>query len=387
MTPRLPLFLLASLLFAPALRAEIIERVVAKVNSEILTLSEFEARQVAAVQAARVGPEGVERFLRENNQRILQEAIDDLLLQQRAKELGLRVRPDYLDEIIAGIKKDNGITSDEAFQDQLRREGMSLDELKRSIERSVVRRQVVTRELESKTAISESEALAEFQAHKAEYAQPATVHLQEILVEGEDAQARAAALRERLRAGEDFAALAREASAGATARDGGDLGKVARGDLAADIEQVAFALPVGGVSEPIRSANGYRILKVVDKTEAQPASFELARPTIVQRLTQERTAEQYKAYIEGLRKSAGTIDVRVREVPLQVTVPTVPSLAAPAAAPGAEGAQPAEGTPGPAAADEEIVTTPQAKPERVVPPAPPAAAPTPEPTPTPPPGA
>lgn len=382
MTPRLLPFLLASLLVSTPLRADIIERVVAKVNSEILTLSEFEARQVAAVQAARIGPESVERFLRENNQRILQEAVDDLLLQQRAKELGLRVRPEYLDEIIAGIKKDNGITSEESFQEQLRREGMSLDELKRNIERSVVRRQVVARELESKAAISEAEALAEFQAHKAEYAQPASVHLQEILVEGDDAQARAAALRERVRAGEDFAALARERSAGPTAQDGGDLGKVARGDLAADIDQVVFALPAGGVSEPLRTANGYRILKVIDKTEAQPPSFETARSAIVQRLTQERAAEQYKTYIEGLRKAAGTVDIRVREVPLQVTVPTGPSLAAPA--PAATGATPAAGKAAPAGADEEIVTTPQAKPERVAPAPPPNA---PEPKPTPPPGA
>jgi peptidyl-prolyl cis-trans isomerase SurA len=375
MTPRSLPFLLASLSFAAPLHADVIERVVAKVNSEILTLSEFEARQVAAVQAARVGPESVERFLRENNQRILQEAIDDLLLQQRAKELGLRVRPEYLDEIIEGIKKDNGITSEEAFQEQLRREGLSLDELRRSIERSVVRRQVVSRELETRVAISESEALAEFQAHKAEYGQPASVRLQEILVEGDDALARATALLARLRAGEDFAALARDGSAGPTARDGGELGKVARGDLAADIDEVVFALPAGGVSEPLRTANGYRILKVAEKTEAQAPSFETARPRIVQRLTQERAAEQYKSYIEGLRKSAGAIEIRVREVPLQVTVPTGPSLAAPAAA------EP----PAPSGAEGEIVTTPQARPERVAPPPLPST-PTPEPTP-PPPGA
>src|SRR5262245_56455166 len=128
-------------------RAEIIERVVAKVNGDIVTLSEFEARQLAAVQAARVPAEEVESFLRQNNQRILQEAIDDLLIVQRAADLGIRLRPEYTQDVIAGIMKENNIPDEAELKRQLRREGMSLDDLKRNIERSVLRRQVLSREL------------------------------------------------------------------------------------------------------------------------------------------------------------------------------------------------------------------------------------------------
>ena len=114
-----------TLVLSASSRAEIIERVVAKVNGDIVTQSEFEARQVAAVQAARIAPDQVEPYLRENNARILQEAVDDLLLVQRAAELGIRLRPDYLNEVIEGIKKENNIASDEELRRQLRREGMS----------------------------------------------------------------------------------------------------------------------------------------------------------------------------------------------------------------------------------------------------------------------
>src|SRR5216117_4017434 len=90
---------LSLLALAGAATAEIVERVVAKVNGDIVTLSEFQARQVAAVQAAGITTEDrVERFLRDNNARILQEAVDDLLLVQKANEEGMRLRPDYVKE-------------------------------------------------------------------------------------------------------------------------------------------------------------------------------------------------------------------------------------------------------------------------------------------------
>ncbi len=367
---RRTLALAVAALLAPPVAAEIIERVVAKVGGEILTLSEFEARQIASVQAERVGPESVERFLRDNNQRILQEAIDDLLLLQRANELGLRVRSDYVDETIEELKKENGLTTEEAFLAQLRREGMTIDELKRSIARSVVRRQVLSRELDTRGSVTEAEVLAEFQAHKDEYAQPATVRLAEIVLEGDDARERAAALLARARAGEDFAALAKQHSRAATAADGGDLGSVARKDLASELATLAFSLPPGGITDPLPSGSAWRLLKVVERTEEKPPALETARPVIQQRLGQERMARQYQTYIEGLRQAAGTIDVRVREVPLQVELPQGPTLGAPASA------RRPETAPG---ADDEIVTTPQAKPERVAPDAPPAATPPPPP--------
>ena len=108
---------LFALLLLPSLapsgaRAEIIERVVAKVNGQIITLSEFQSRQIAAAQAARVGPEGIGPFLRQNNARILQEAIDEILILQKAEDSGIKAPSQWIDESIEGIRKDNNITTD-----------------------------------------------------------------------------------------------------------------------------------------------------------------------------------------------------------------------------------------------------------------------------------
>jgi peptidyl-prolyl cis-trans isomerase SurA len=347
---------LSVLLLSGPAPAEVLERVVAKVNGDIVTLSEFQARQVAAVQAAGLSTEDrIERFLRENNARILQEAVDDLLLVQKAQEQGMRLRPEYVKEIIDGIKQENHITSDDELQQQLRREGMSLDELKRNIERSVMRRQLLSRELEAKIVVSDDEVRADYEAHRSEYDRPGSLHLQEIVVKTQSgSQTLATDLVRRARAGEDFAELARAYSAAPTRAAGGDLGRLNHGDLTPDIEKVAFALPVGGVSDPLPTPEGFRILKVVEKTEATQVPFDEVKAEIRKRVSAERTTREYEAYLEGLRKEA-IIDIRVREVPLQATVPTAPGLEIPGAA--APTASP----------DEEISTTPQTRPEHVVP--------------------
>jgi len=186
---RLSAFLLlgvGALVLSASSRAEIIERLVAKVNGDIVTQSEFEARQLAAVQSARIPSDQVESYLRQNNARILQEAIDDLLIVQRAADLGIHLRPEYVNDIIEGIKKDNNIADEAELRRQLRREGMSLDDLKRNIERSVLRRQVLSRELEPKTTVTDAEARAEYEKNKAEFGKAASVHLQEIVVADAD---------------------------------------------------------------------------------------------------------------------------------------------------------------------------------------------------------
>src|SRR5262245_10982321 len=129
MKPRKPLLVLLSALALPV-PAEIVERVIAKVNGDIVTLTDFTARQVAEAQAARVTPDRVEAFLRENNARILQAAIDDVLILQKAADLGMKMRPEYIKDVIDNIKKENNVESDEAFAAQLQREGLTLDELK-----------------------------------------------------------------------------------------------------------------------------------------------------------------------------------------------------------------------------------------------------------------
>jgi len=357
-------------------RAEIIERVVAKVNGDIITQSEFEARQLAAVQSARIPSEQVEAYLRQNNARILQEAVDDLLITQRAADLGIKLRPEYVLDVIDGIKKENNIPDDAELKRQLRREGMSLDDLKRNIERSVLRRQVLSRELEQKATVTEAEARAEYEQHKSEYGKSASVHLQEIVV-ADGAQAQDVVRR--ARGGEDFSSLARALSTAGSRANGGDLGQVNPGDMNPELAKVVGALAVGGVSDPITLENGFRIVRLVAKEDATVTPYEDLKEEITKRLTQQRMASVYDEYVVGLRKaSEKTTQTTVSEVSL--TVPNVPTstLSGPGLgpAPGAPEAAPTPAAPNvpavPGIDASEISTTPRRVPSasRLRPPSP-----------------
>jgi len=377
---------------APA-GAEIIERIIAKVNGDIITLSEFQERQIAAAQAARIPPEQIGAFLRQNNARVLQDAIDEVLLVQRAVDGGLGLRPEFIDEIVESVKKDNGIESEEQFQAALAREGMTLDDLRRNIEKSWTKRMIIQREVRPRISVSEDELEEEYEKRKAtEFTKPATVTLQAIVIPADAGGITLARdIIARARAGADFASLARTHSAGPTADSGGDLGEIAEGNLSPDLEEVAFSLPVGAVSDPIPSEEGFRILRVVAKTTGSVVPYATAKGRVREELMAARFETEYDVYMAEVREEA-VIELRVREVPLTLSGPvpedmlldrvdpfSLDPVESGPALPGAPGASPATGslTAAPVsttanpfaapAADDEFVTTPQAAPERVVP--------------------
>ena len=361
---------LGSIFFVGAIGAsvlahgDVIERVMARVNGQIVTLSEFEARQMAAVQAARV-PEGeIESFLRQNNAKLLEEAMEELLLVDRAAALGLKLRPEYLDQVIDDIKKEQNIASEEEFLAQLKREGLTKDALRRNIERSVIVRQVRSRDVDPKAQVTEADIRAEYEARKStDFTRKATVHLLEIVVKGDGASEKAASLVARLKKGEDFETLAREASVSGSKAVGGDLGRVEPADLNPALSAAIADLRPGEVSAPIVVDGSYWILKVRERLADEVTAFDQVKERIQEEMSKTRFEKVYADYIAELKKNA-VYTVFVREAPTQIgrakPRPTLPA----------------------STGDDEFTTTGSAAPERVVVPNTPLR-PTPTPTPTP----
>lgn len=359
---------LGSLFFAGALSAsvlvhgDVIERVVARVNSQIVTLSEFEARQMAAVQAARISEAEIEPFLRQNNARLLDEAIEELLLVDRAAALGFKLRPEYLDQVIEDIKKEQNIATEEEFLAQLKREGLTKEALRRNIERSVVVRQVRAREVDPKAQVSEADVRAEYERRKAsDFTRKATVHLLEIVLKGDDAAQTASAVVARLKNGEDFEALAREKSVSASRAAGGDLGRVEPADLNPALAAAIANLRPGEVSAPVAIEGAYRVLMVRERLADEVTAFEQVKERIQEDLSRTRFEKVYGDYIADLKKNA-VYNVFVREAPTQL---------------GRRKAKPPAEAP---TVDEEITTSGSSAPERITVPSGPQK---PMPTPTP----
>src|SRR5689334_6367184 len=124
----LSLALCLSLAAAGGAHAVILERIIAKVNGDIITLSDLENRQLAAVQASGVSGDQVPAFLREHGERILEDTIDEMLVYQKGEQMGIadRVSSEYMDKVIQDIQKENKIEDPAVFRAQLVREGLTL---------------------------------------------------------------------------------------------------------------------------------------------------------------------------------------------------------------------------------------------------------------------
>src|SRR3954466_2034081 len=179
-------------LTAGTARAQIIERVLVKVNGDIFTQTELEERQTAAIRA-RLGvdlkPDAVKddaelkKALDDVTPQLLVDAIDELLLLQMGKEKGYHLSDEQFKGWLDNLRKEQNLTDDQKFQKALQQEGMTLDDLRKNVEKQFLVSQVQRDEVGSKLTITEEEARQYYLMHKNEFVEPATVTLREILIE------------------------------------------------------------------------------------------------------------------------------------------------------------------------------------------------------------
>lgn len=344
-----------SLAAATDVAADVIERVIVRVNGEIVTLSDLQSRQIAAIRGAQVPFERVDEYLRQNSQKILQDAIDDLLIAQRSAELDGGIDEETLAKVVEEIKKDHKIENDDEFARALEQEGMTREELRRNIARSMLMQRFFVRNVEPQIKVAEADARAYYESRKAsEYTQPALVELREILIPEKTGETAAREIAERARAGEDFAELARVHSSSPTGASGGDLGRVPQRSLHPDLARAIATLEPGQVSDPVATRAGFQILKLAGREEQRIVPFSEVEQDIVRNLKSKRSEEVFAKIIANLREDA-IIEDMVREVPLEVMPQEALSSGAPSLRDAATAAE---------QGDEEFSVTPMDKPIR-----------------------
>jgi parvulin-like peptidyl-prolyl isomerase len=312
-------------------RAEVIEQVLVNVNGDILTKTDFEQRQIAILRTrpelSNVAPDSaaLKSAIVEVTPQLILEAVDELLLIQRGRELGLALGDEQFNSIVQNIKQSNNIESDEQFQAALKQEGMTMADLRRSLERQMLASEAQRRDVVDKISVTEAEARAYYEAHQQEFTTPSEMTLREILVEvpitekginvaaDDEAKAEAEALRVRLLAGEPFARLAAEVSDAPSKANGGLIGPIKRDDLAPSLLGQIEALKVGELTGVLRTPRGYQILKLESRSETKIRTFDEAREEISNKIgTEKMTGERLK-YLERLRTQA-TITWRNEEL-------------------------------------------------------------------------
>lgn len=319
--------LVAGICAVAPVRAEILERVIVKVNGEIFTKTELERRQVAALreqQGQQVNDAELKKRVETITPQLLVDAIDEMLLLQRGRELGYRLSDDQFNEVLTKLKTDNKIETEEQFQAALKQEGMTLPDLRRTIERNMVIQRVEQAEVFGRINVSDDEAKKYYEAHRAEFTSVPAVTVREILIKvagdgkninvGQDDEARqkAESIRERALKGESFEKLT-ELSDAPSKANGGLIGPINRSDLDPNFAKILAGMKVGDVSPVIRTATGYDIVKLESATETRLVPFEEARQQIANKVFGGKQQVEFENYIKKLRASA-IIDWKVPEL-------------------------------------------------------------------------
>jgi parvulin-like peptidyl-prolyl isomerase len=315
---------LVVLLASVAIRAEVIEQVLVKINGEIFTKTDLETRQVAALRqlGQQVDPKSnpsdaqLRKMLDDVTPQLLVNVIDEILLVQRGHELGYTMSNERFQSIVDSIKKDNKIESEEDFQAALKQENMTLSDLRKNLEKQMIVSQVQQNEVLSRIAVSDDDARRYYDAHKSEFTSPQTITLREIFVSvpsdgvtvsvgrDEEARAKAEAIRKRALDGESFEKLAADLSDAPSKANAGLIGPLNLNDLSQDIKNLVAPMKAGDITQVLRAAKGYQILKLESVSTAELMPFDKARDQISERVFTGKRAEEFQKYLEKLRAQA-----------------------------------------------------------------------------------
>ena len=249
-----------------------VEEIVARINDQIITRSDYERAQTERDQELRRRGASMQE-ISASHKDLLRDLIDQQLWLAKGKELGITGETELVNRL-NDIRKQYNMATMEDLEKAAKDQGVSFEDFKANIRNQIVTQEVMRDQVGRKIAPTPGEIQRYFEAHKQEYAQPESVKLGEILISTgpnpddqqklAEAKAKADDIMNRLRAGGDFSQLARSFSDGTTAAQGGDLGQYKRGQLDKVFEEKTFALKKGEYTEPIRTRQGYVILKVND---------------------------------------------------------------------------------------------------------------------------
>jgi peptidyl-prolyl cis-trans isomerase SurA len=253
----------------------VVEDVIARVNDQIITRTEYERAREQMMEQARqenVSQADAEAKLHD----LLRDMIDQQLLLSKGKELGINGDAETLRRLDE-IRKQNHLDSMEALQKAAEQQGISFEDFKQQIRNQVVSNQVVQDEVGRHLNLTRAQEEAYYAQHGKDFEMPEQVHLSEILIPTPDnatdvqvaaAQQKADEVEAKLKGGANFADTAKASSGGPTAPAGGDLGDFKRGTLGDVLEKATFSLPVGQFTEPIRTRQGFVILRVDSHQQA-----------------------------------------------------------------------------------------------------------------------
>ncbi len=296
-------------LLVVSVEAVVLDRIVAEVNDEVITLSELKSLEVSM---RRNDPGSLSERGGLDPDQLLDQLVDKKIKLQRAKELGIRVSDEAVAKAIDDICAQAGITRD-VLQEKLTAEGISLSGYQEDIRDQIVMTRLINTEIRSRIVILPEELQDYYARHEERYLIVSQKRLLRILKtvppEATDAQKRL--LREQMEtfrtqilSGESFRTLASLHSEGPERRDGGELGYFTADELREELAEVVRQMNPGDLSPVLELGDGLTLLMVDDARQATPPSFEEVEDKIREAVYQEKLTKRYAEWIRDLRDNA-----------------------------------------------------------------------------------
>jgi peptidyl-prolyl cis-trans isomerase SurA len=304
----------------PAVSAEggkVVEEIVARVNNEVITRSEFEHSKITAEEDAksdcqnRCTPEQLKTLTEDRQKNALRDLIDQSLLVQRAKDMGVSVEPEVIKQLDQ-IRIENKLQSMEALEQAVSGEGLNWEDFKNNIRNGLLTKKVISSEVGSHINISKDEIQKYYDEHKAEFMRPEQVALRSIEVntagkdEADVAELRkkAETARRRIMDGEDFGEIAKRYSDGSTAKQGGYLGEYKRGELSKELEDTVFKMKRNDLTEVMETKQGFLIIQVLEHYDEGEQSLSKVENEIEGKLYNQRMEPALREYLKTLREES-----------------------------------------------------------------------------------
>jgi len=285
-----------------------VEAIVAIVNDDVITLSDYKSAQELLYQSlqAQLQGEELENQYRLMLKDLLDKMVTELLLSQEAEKKGINVN-EQLKMMIENIKNENNIGSDQELIQAFAQQGVDFNDWKEENIKMLLQQGVVYSEVGSSIVIDDSEIVNYYKQHPEQYTEPEEYTLQAVYISSEgkieeEIQGKKEEIQGKLDTGEDFNTVASEYSEGPEKESNGDLGSFKRGELAKSLEQAVEGLKAGELTPWIETPNGWYILKLKDRKESHLKEFDECRKGIEEKLFGERNQEKLQEYLQKLKK-------------------------------------------------------------------------------------
>ncbi|MFY9753322.1 MAG: peptidylprolyl isomerase [Candidatus Acidiferrales bacterium] len=294
----------------------VIEEIVARVNNDIVTLSDFQKADAAlhqdiAQECQGCMPDKIDAEYKDRSKDLLRDLIDQDLLVQRAKDEGISVETDVVKRLDE-VRKQNNLDSMDDLEKAVEKSGIPWEDYKTQIRNNLLTQEIIRHDVGGRINIGPDEVKAYYDAHQTEFVRPEEVALSEIFLttdgmspeEIEATERRADDLHNRVVKGEDFSQLATRYSEGSTAKQGGDLGTYERGQLDKTLDAAVFKMDKGQITDVIQTKTGFEILKVDDHFQAGQQPLDKVQNDIMNKLYLQRVQPALRQFLAQLREES-----------------------------------------------------------------------------------